>query len=299
MRKYTDAELAAHIPLPAADAHKYSRGSLLIVAGSRRFSGAALLSTLAATRAGAGYVTLATVPPVAAAARTLAPTVPLIEIPENSLGELDLSSENSELLHDAAAKHDAMLLGPGLGRSAYVSGLVRQLLRDSTTPAVLDADALYAFSAEGTGNPDDIPTDYPVILTPHARERRRLIPDDRHSAAPLVAGQRVLVAKGPTTYIESADDTVYDDLGPSALATAGSGDVLAGIIAALLAQKTPAPVAAALGVRLQALAALEATARLTPVCMNAHDLIDAIPTAVRQLLDLREPNTQDTQHGGV
>jgi len=292
---FSDAELGAWLPLPAPDAHKYTRGRVLVVAGSRRYSGAALLATGAAVRSGAGYVTLATIPAVAAAARVRVPTAPVVELPQSPDGGIAADDDTLALLCELGASADAVLLGPGLGREPELMALVRELVArlsgsssESASPAlVLDADALFAISSEkGRGMLDALPLVCPLVLTPHAKELERLIGSkDPGSAAALACGTHVVVAKGPRTCVYAEGRAVGIETGaPASLATAGSGDVLAGIIVALLAQGLSSIQASLLGVRLQTKAALAASATLTEFCMTARDLIDYVPAAAKGLL---------------
>jgi NAD(P)H-hydrate epimerase len=281
-------ELAALLPPIADDANKYTRGSLLILAGSARYPGAAVLAARAAARTGAGYVTLATVPAVAAAVRGQAPTVPLVELVESPDGGILAGRDTRHTLCDLAADANAVLLGPGLGRSPELMVLLRELVAHMASdserfPAlVLDADALFAFSGEEL---DVLPQTHPLVLTPHARELERLTgSSDPASARDLAVGERVVAAKGPQTHLFAQDTAAIETDAPACLATAGSGDVLAGIIVALLAQRMELFQAACLGVRLQTKAAAAASAALTPFCMNAGDLIDYLPLAASDLL---------------
>jgi NAD(P)H-hydrate epimerase len=233
---------------------------------------------------GAGYITVATTAAPAAALRISAPTVPLVELPETGEGFCAHSAETTALLTQLLAASDAALIGPGLGRSPQISALLHELLSTdgSSVPVLLDADALYAFSPAGGGSPELLPTARPLILTPHVAELARLTAPPATPAA-LRRDNITLVAKGPVTRITTGSKAAEDSHGPSALATAGSGDVLAGIIAALLAQGLSPYDGATLGVRLQAKAALAGVDALTALCLNARDLVDFLPDAVREL----------------
>ena len=308
-QSYTDADLGALLPLPKADHNKYSRGRVSIIAGSRRYAGAALLATLAATRSGAGYVTLATTASAAAAARVQAPTVPVLELPEDEEASGGIFADDTVAydVRELTIHSDAVLIGPGLGRDRDLMALVRELVidlaatadSDNKKPAiVLDADALFAFSGEHL---DALPREYPIVLTPHSGELERLLSAHEPVKAidEAVAGGCVFVAKGPRTTIWASRSAVTEEGAPSSLATAGSGDVLAGIITALLAQGLEASQAALLGVRLQTKAALAATADKTPLCMNARDLIDYLPVAAGMLLKAAGGDKEYACAGGI
>ncbi len=240
------------LPVRPLDGHKGTFGRLAIVAGSARYRGAAALATVAALRAGAGLVTLASVEPACAAAAARAPAATFVPLPTTSSGQIQASSAT---VATSLAQPDALLLGPGLGRSASSDSLVYRLLDElSDTPTVIDADGLNALADSG----DLMETLGPgCVLTPHPGELARLQsltapPDGRErlaAARDLAAQTRaIVVSKGSPTFI-CADDRVRILARPNpALAAAGSGDVLAGTIASLLAQGLPAANAAALGV---------------------------------------------------
>ncbi|MCL2818648.1 MAG: NAD(P)H-hydrate dehydratase [Actinomycetia bacterium] len=265
----SDREYASALPEPSADANKYTRGRLLVVAGSEQYPGAAMLAALSAARSGAGYVRLATADPIVALAQTNLLTVPVISLPSDEEGVI--TTDARKHIEQLMAQSDALVIGPGLGRSVGVAKLVRDIVTGSTVPILIDADGLNAFI-------DHIDllahTSAPIILTPHSGELARLAPIDE-----LATGLCTVVAKGPETTIRSAERSLVDDTGPASLATAGTGDVLAGIIGALLCQGVDPFTAAAAGVRVQALAALCATEDLSASCMIATDVIEYIPCA--------------------
>ncbi len=292
---YVDQEYALQLPLPAFDTNKYDRGRALIIAGSRDYSGAALMAVLAATRSGAGYVTLATPESVAGFARAHLLTAPVVALPETTDGRI--APRALTRLLELSASHDAILLGPGLGRSPRMTTLVKSLVADNRSemavkPLVLDADALNAY--ENSVSELLNVSWRPLVLTPHAGELGRLLGHKIErsqalaQALPLVRSLTspalTTVFKGPSTLIAAAGRVIVDAQGPSTLATAGTGDVLAGITVALLAQGLAPQVGAALAVRLQAHAAILATEDLTPLSVTAVDVIENIPDASRALL---------------
>jgi len=300
---YVDQEYALQLPLPTFDANKYSRGRVLIIAGSRAYPGAAIMATLAACRCGAGYVQLATPASVAMLARTHLLTAPVIELPETRMGLINGPRALDTLL-ELIAQADSVLIGPGLGRDERLFELVRRLVFDERseiieTPIVVDADALQAFA----GHPEQLtvmpPTRRPIVLTPHSGEAARLLGRPLSArealsravslARELAGSSTTCVFKGPSTIIASPRGTIIDSQGPPTLATAGTGDVLAGMIVALLAQGLEPRSATALAVRLQAHSAALATEDLTPLAVTALDVIENIPDAARTLMQsLRE-----------
>lgn len=234
---------------PAAD--KYGRGRVLVVAGSVRYPGAAVLAAKAAVRSGAGYVTLAVPEPVVPVAQAHLLSVPVVGLPADSSGAV--GSAAVSFVADLATKADVVVAGPGLTTGDGAFETVRALL-GSPAALVLDADALNllvricAGSAEA--NPEALRRDAALVLTPHRRELARLLgadPARTSSLAGAVEGSQALawavgssnfavVAKGDVTSVTGTESTLVVAPGPSALGTAGTGDVLAGLTAGLLAQ---------------------------------------------------------------
>lgn len=256
--------ILAAIPRRGTRDTKFSSGSLLVVGGQPGMTGAAALSAMAALRADAGYVTLAVPRAALAAAEELA--LEPVKIPWDDDAAV-------ETIVDAAEKASALALGPGLGRGAGRRELVRALLHAVDLPAVVDADALSEL--------EPLERSAPTVLTPHAGELARLLARDdvneRRLAAARDAAARygaVVLLKGPDTIVASPDGTaVVCDLGPPSLATAGTGDVLTGILGAFLAKGVDAPTAAAAAAVAHGLAAraVEHQAGLV-----ASDLLPAI-----------------------
>ena len=233
-----------NIPRRPRDSHKGTFGSVLAVAGSAFYRGAALLAAEGALRTGAGIVTLASVEPVVSAAAARLPECCLC--PCRARAEGGISPENVPLLR--RQKATVLLLGPGLGgtaqsaaRAAETQALVQQLLPGFAGSAVLDADALNALAAGKYRG--DLPAN--TILTPHPGEAARLlgltVPEvqaDREGAAVSLAEKYhcVAVLKGHHTLVAAPDGTVWrNETGNAGLAKGGSGDILAGLTAGLLA----------------------------------------------------------------
>lgn len=285
---YTDDDLAQQIPLPALDANKYSRGRVLVVAGSRQYPGAAVLCARGATRCGAGYVTLAcpeSLVPIMQGHLVTAPVVGLAETREGSLSERALP-----MLLNLASMADAVVIGPGLDRAPKTAQLVRDFVTAlGDTTVVIDADALNAF----VEHPEILTRhEGSLILTPHAGELARLLDEESAVIAgepfvyarKLAGEKRTVVLKGPTTVIACAQVQSVDMFGPPVLATAGTGDVLAGMITAFVAQGVDPYRAACLAVRLHGQAALAAMEMLTPLCVTAEDVAQCIPAGVRNMM---------------
>lgn len=269
VRRGTRALLKA-IPRRSARDTKYTSGSVLVVGGQPGMTGAACLTALAALRADAGYVTLAVPEESLSAAEVLA------------LEPVKLAWNDDDALETivaAAERATALALGPGLGRSPQRRALVRALLEQIDLPAVVDADALFEL--------DPIERDAPTVLTPHAGELGRLLGRDsewvgsyRLAAAREAAAafQAVVLLKGADTIVAAPDGmTIVCDLGPPSLATAGTGDVLTGVVGAFLA-KGVEPTTAAAGAAVAH--ALAASAVPHQAGLVASDLVASIPTAL-------------------
>lgn len=266
----TDHAVAAIPPKGAGD-DKYRAGGVLVVGGAPGMSGAVRLSSRAALRAGAGIV-VACVPPGVRAEVA-------IGTPEVMVNAHDLD----EVMRQAA-RVSAVAIGPGMGREEESATLLRALLAGIAHPVVLDADGLWHLG-------DDLAAlrarPGPTVITPHAGEAARLLGTDRaevearrlHAARELAARSgAVALLKGPGTIVcaPGADPVVLDG-GTPALATAGSGDVLTGIITALLARGLDAPGAAIAGSALHARAAAVAGRGDGTI---ASDIIEALPAAL-------------------
>ena len=284
------ADAASRVPSRAADGHKGTCGRVLVVAGCVGVTGAAGLAAEAVLRAGAGLVTVATAAsaqPTVAAAVPEATTTGLSEAPG---GTVSAQAEGS--VRGIAGGCQAIAIGPGLGQSDGATQLVRGLLDDpgSLPPGiVVDADALNVVSPlRHTG------VRFPPgsVLTPHPGEMARLlgstvadVQQRRIGAArDLAMDQAVtVVLKGAPTVIAAPDGTVYlNPTGNPGMATGGSGDVLTGVLAGLLAQGVRPTDAAILGVYTHGLAGDLAAAELGRA-MLAGDILRAIPHALTQL----------------
>jgi ADP-dependent NAD(P)H-hydrate dehydratase / NAD(P)H-hydrate epimerase len=248
-----DGEVVAALGGRAPDAHKYRNGNVLVVAGSSGKTGAALLTATAALRAGAGVATIATWPQAIASIETR-----VREVMTHRIDSANLRADLQNALH----KRSAVAIGPGLGLDAAARKLIEAVVIEWSGPVVVDADAITAFAGRAAQLKAAAG---PRVLTPHAGELARLVRSDSASiekdrvqaaqeAAELTGS--VIVLKGPYSIIASPEGDCYicNAVNPL-LATAGSGDVLAGIIAALLHSAPTSACAAAAGVQLHASAA--------------------------------------------
>jgi NAD(P)H-hydrate epimerase len=217
------------VPRRGARDTKFSSGSLLVVGGAPGTTSAAVLTATAAMRADAGYVTLA----VPTEALPVADALALEPVKRGFEWASAVDSLESDV-----ARSSALAVGPGLGRSEEARGLVRALLETSSLPVVVDADGLFGL--------EPVPRDAPTILTPHAGELARLLDVEsawvgahRLEAAGRAAERfgAVVLLKGADTIVRAPGGrTVVCDTGPPSLATAGTGDVLTGIVGAFLAK---------------------------------------------------------------
>jgi NAD(P)H-hydrate epimerase len=268
-----------------ASSTKFVSGHVLVVGGSLGLTGAVRMAAHASMRAGAGYVTACL--PASQQGIVAAGGTP--EMMTRGLPDEDgaLTPAGSQAVLAASSRGGAMALGPGLGRSEGAFELARALAREASVAIVLDADGLNAHA----GRLGDLSRrDAPTVLTPHAGELGRLLELDsaeiererlRHVRAAAEQARAVVVLKGDDTLVADPAGRVAVSRGGSpALATAGTGDVLTGVIAALLAQGLDAFVAAAAGVFLHAAAGREAARRQgVPEGVIATDVIAALPGA--------------------
>ncbi|MGV8082206.1 MAG: NAD(P)H-hydrate dehydratase [Coriobacteriia bacterium] len=284
------ADYAELLPIPAPDAHKNSRGRVLVVAGSRSFPGAAVLAARGSMRSGAGYVRLAVPASVVPIAQSHLLAAPVIGLDEDADGRF--SEEAAEEVLGLAEQADAVVLGPGLTRTEGVAAAVREIAGRLGKPLVLDADALNVLAEDPAPL---LARQAATVLTPHPGELGRLLGrsiddvqrDRLSSSAILAAENRVVVLKGAGTVVSGSGRQVISMAGTAALATAGTGDVLSGVIGALLAQGLGPLEAAALGVELHGLAGEQAEDALTRVCVTAEDVPEYLPGAVAELLRFR------------
>ena len=268
-----------------ADSNKGDFGCVLVVAGSRGMTGAAILCGTGALRGGAGLVRLAVpedVAPIVAAGNPCYMTAPF---PADPHGRLD-SSAAAELTRLLGA-NDVAAVGPGLGQSEGTEACVRAAV-SSATPLVLDADGLNILRGDTAllrGRAA------PLILTPHPGEFARLLRSDtksvlarREELSVRFAAEHgmVLVLKGHATLVTDGKRLYRNTTGNAGMATGGTGDVLTGLIAALCGQGLEAFPAAQLGVYLHGLAGDLVREDLGEVSLIATDLLDYLPRAFQQ-----------------
>ncbi len=277
------------LPPRAADSHKGTYGTVLIVAGSRGMSGAAVLCGSGALRGGAGLVRVATpidVQPLVAAGNPCYLTACLpIEVARHGLAE-----DAAPLIIELAESANVVAIGPGIGRQGKVDEIIDLVLKQLKRPVVLDADALNALASLSG---DALKRrEAPTILTPHPGEFGRLlkvptseVQAHRQELALKFATEQnvVLVLKGHETIVTDGQRLYINATGNPGMATGGAGDVLTGLIAALVAQGLAPFDAAQLGVFLHGKAGDLAALQKGQVSLIASDLVDFLPAAFRSM----------------
>ena len=280
-----EAEAADYrLPRRNPRSHKYRYGRALLIAGSRGYSGAPVLAANACERSGAGLSWLMvpeSIYPIAAARCDGAVVTPLPATAEGGLSEKAWPA-----ILTALGKADACVIGPGLGTEAEARELVKAVLREAECPLVLDADALNACAKE----PELLTAcRAPLLLTPHEGEFKRLGGD--LSEGRLAGARRFcdshptlhLILKGYGTLVCRGEEICVNPTGGPAMAKGGSGDVLCGILCALLAQGFAPDFAAGCAVWLHGLAGDLAAAELGEYSLTPSDLIAYLPRAFRTL----------------
>ncbi|MCX5784778.1 MAG: NAD(P)H-hydrate dehydratase [Elusimicrobia bacterium] len=291
--KLTPSFIKKLLPPREKNTHKGDYGRLLIIAGSKGMTGAAVIAARAALRAGAGLVTLAcpdSEQPVMAAC---APDV--ITFPASSSGGVFSLKAAAEILDwQKEKKYDLILIGPGLSIKGQIPDFVINLVHKSGLPAVIDADALNALAL--TGALELLRKGLPKIITPHEGEAAKLLGGavEKRSAAALKLAElsgSVVVLKGPKTLVAYDGRLIENNTGGPALAKGGSGDALAGLISGFFAQagvkkgftsKTAFESAAA-GVYLHGRCGDLAAREFTERCVLASELADFLPEVLRSL----------------
>jgi len=288
----TQGWVAKRLPARPERAHKGTFGRLLIVGGSFEYAGAAILTGLGAIRAGVGLACLATPEAVGLRLLGIVPELTSMLLAEEAPGLT--SPAGWRRLAAEGPSYEALVVGPGLGRQPSTARRARHFIGELRQPAVIDADALSALAETDrwwrglTG---------PLVLTPHPGEFARLahladgerVPDDDAARAEVardaaVRWGHVVVLKGAHTVIGTPDgELIRSQIASPALATAGSGDVLAGAIGAFLAAGLSPVAAAGCGVAVHGAAGLLAEDRIGLAGVVARDLANLLPEAIAQL----------------
>jgi len=272
------------IPRRGRESTKFAAGSVLVCGGSTGLTGAPSLASEAAMRAGAGYVTAFVPSSLNAIFEVRLLEVMTVPLPDQA-GSLEPEGEQQVL--ERSARADSLVLGPGLGRRDRAFALARNLAGAAGIPLLLDADGLnaHAGALSSLGQRSAA-----TVITPHAGELARLLETDSdsvsarrlHSARRAAAAARaIVVLKGDDTIVAAPDGSIGVSRGGApALATAGSGDVLSGVIGAYLAKRVEPFHAACAGVFVHACAGRLAAHALGPEGVIARDVIEALPRAL-------------------
>jgi ADP-dependent NAD(P)H-hydrate dehydratase len=268
----------------AVDGHKGDYGKVCIIAGSIGMSGAAALAGRAALRAGAGLVRVATPKSVLPIIAVIEPSFTTIALPEDNVGRISAKAIN--LILKASSENDAVAFGPGVGTSGALRSILETLLDQSDLRLVIDADGLNNLA--GIKNWADR-LKAKLILTPHPGEFKRLwsglmreeLPDERQQQALQLSQltNTVIVLKGAGTVVTDGEKVYVNNTGNPGMATAGSGDVLTGVITALLGQGLSDFDAAVLGVYIHGLAGNIAAEKTGQISLIATDIAQALADA--------------------
>lgn len=272
----------------SVDGHKGTYGTVQVVAGSRGMSGAAVLVGRGALRSGAGLVRIACPASIQDVVSAGFPSYTTFGIRLHTDGTFGDGAAEEVVEH--ARTVDALALGPGLGQGPNVCGLVRTLLEKlPAIPTVLDADGLNAIAPLRDGLPE---RQAPLVMTPHPGEFARLTGrsiKDVQTQRELLAVEfarrvgAVILLKGVGTLVTDGQRLYRNSTGNPGMATGGSGDVLTGVIAALIGQKLPAFEAAVLGAWVHGRAGDLAAMKLGQVGLTSADVVDYLPSAFREI----------------
>lgn len=279
-----DTEFLKTIALPdwGDEADKGTRGKLLLVGGSARIPGAAILAARAALRCGCGSVRVAAPASVALAIGIAVPELMVVPLPETSAGTIARGA--LEIIAEQSKACQAIVLGPGIDSHPETDALAREIVASAPLPVLVDAQSLGALGQNPKAG------EAPRVFTPHAVEFQALsgadAGEDRVAAAQSFAEKSgaILVLKGRESVIAAPGQTpVCNEAGSRALGTAGSGDVLAGCIGSFLAQGLEARIAAIWGVHLHALAGENIAKDMGDDGVMARDFIEQLPALQKHL----------------
>ncbi|MDO5426833.1 MAG: NAD(P)H-hydrate dehydratase [Coriobacteriia bacterium] len=278
---YSKKALKNLLFFPSNDANKYSRGTCNIVAGSESYPGAAVLAALAASKSGSGYTRLFTDNSVKPIAISLMPSLVVSSFEDLSVEKFD------------AEKPSAYLVGPGFADLPGEQKIILKVLEGTDAPVILDGGALRSFSIEDVRDAveERYNNGYDTVLTPHMGEAKNLLfnyavkkitSQESHAKDLAYFTKATIVLKGPNTFV-CDDKQIYEmKSGTASLAKAGSGDVLAGILAGIMCQnRLSAFNACVLATNLHAQAGNLAAKDLTEISVTPEDLINYIPKSIK------------------
>jgi len=284
-------QLPARLLRRKADSHKGDFGQIFILAGSARYSGAAALCSAAAMRSGAGLVTVGIPESLNTAfIKIKYPEVMTLSLPETK--SATLAEKGFTKIKNFIKEADVLVIGPGLTQEAGVQRLIRRVLPLAARPLVIDADGLNAFKGHLALLSSAARINKNIILTPHPGEMARLLGRNigyvqaqrKNIAREFAANYKVtLVLKGNNTVVSDYSGSCYvNKTGNAGMSTAGSGDVLSGMIAAFLGLGLDSFPAAKYAVYLHGLAGDLAAEEKTQISLIATDIIGKIPEAIKR-----------------
>lgn len=274
------------LPERPENSHKGTFGKILNIAGSKNYSGAAILSSLSALKSGAGYLTLACPESIVSSVSSYSPDITFLPLKEEKGDSFYLN--NIKLISQKLNEFDVLSVGCGLTTDENVSKFLLKVLENTKIPTVIDADALNIISKYEVEK-----LNISSIITPHPKELSRLLKTDvqiiqsnreNYCKAAAIKYNTICVLKGHNTVISDGNNIYINHTGNSSLAKAGSGDVLTGIISGFLAQGCSFFQAAVLGVYIHALCGELASVDLTEYSVLASDLLNYIPKAIKKLM---------------
>ncbi|MBN2314759.1 MAG: NAD(P)H-hydrate dehydratase [Sedimentisphaerales bacterium] len=272
----------------ADDGHKGDYGKVCIIAGSVGMSGAAALAGRAALRAGAGLVRVAVPKSVLPIVASIEPSFTTIALPEDENGRISVKAIDAIL--KTVGENDAVAFGPGIGLSRAIRSILEILLEQLSLRLLIDADGLNNLARLKNW---PAKRKAQLILTPHPGEMKRLwsglsrqtLPTDRREQATTVAQQSgsIVVLKGAGTVVTDGEKIYINQTGNPGMATAGSGDVLTGVITALMGQGLSDFDAAVLGVHIHGLAGDIGAEKAGQISLMATDIVEALGNAFKRV----------------
>ena len=274
------------LPARQLDSHKGTFGKVCIIAGSKGMAGAPALAATAALRSGAGLVRIATPESILPTVAAFNPCYTTIALPQNKQGQI--SEKAIPALLNIANENDILAFGPGIGTSKDVKTCLQKLLEHNTKPITIDADGLNCLATIKHWHKLSAA---PITLTPHPGEMKTLWqktfrtpqPKDRIKQATELAKHTntTVILKGHNTIVANAENFYINTTGNPGMATAGAGDTLTGIIAALAAQGLTPFDAAILAVYTHGQAADIATKQIPQISLIATDITNHLPQAFK------------------
>lgn len=274
------------LPERPLNSHKGTFGRILNIAGSKKYSGAAVLSSLSALKSGAGYVTLACHESVISSVSSYTPDITFLplRIATNNFS----CEENVRTILEKISGYNVLAVGCGLTTEKFVSEFVLKLFPNVKIPTVIDADGLSIIAENDFGK-----FEFPSVITPHPKELSRLMNTDvgeiqndreKYCREAALKYNTICVLKGHNTVVSDGEKVYINFSGNSALSKAGSGDVLTGLISGFAAQGCSLFDAAVLGVYIHGVCGELAAEDLTEYSVLASDLLTYIPNAIKKLL---------------